>query len=159
MKYLKDAVLRAKQFESTPKTSVATDPVLTGDDKIFAEAVKKAKLNEMERKNDEATPNSASHDKGMFGSRQCKFKQNVWKIPQKPTGDVSQPTGILTQSDLDNYVLYRKDDRLTFKYKSGSAGACVYTASRSGSGEEGGDIKWSDALIQELIDEGALELL
>ncbi len=161
MKYLKDAVVRAAKLQSKPKDEVVE--TLTGDDKVLADAIAKAeaklKITEAERQEDAATPNSASHDKGMFGNRQVKFKQNVWKIPKKPAGDVSQPTGILTQSDLDNYVLYRKDDRLTFKYTEGSSGACCYSANRSGSGEENGNIKWTDALIQELIDEGALELL
>lgn len=98
-------------------------------------------------------------DKGMFGGRQIEFVQEVYYVPKNPTGDVSQPIGILTQSDLNNYCIFRKNDRLSFKYESGDAGKGSYSAKKNGQEEYTTEFDWSDALIQELIDEGACKLL
>ena len=98
-------------------------------------------------------------DKGQYGSRQVEFKQDVYRIPETPTGDVSQPIGLLTQSDLNNYVLFKKGDRLTFKWVSGEAGTAKYDAVRNGDVSVDANIEWTDALIRELEDEGALTLM
>lgn len=98
-------------------------------------------------------------DKGQFGNRQVEFSQDVYYIPDAPAGDNSQPIGIITQSDLNNYVIFRKNDRLTFRYKEGTSGSCKYEAKKNGQSDYGCDFDWSDALIQELIDEGSCKLI
>lgn len=160
MKYLQEAILRSRQLTYVNDASPASVASKTPEEQRIADAIAKvnAKLGiVMVEAEDDNDP--AMSDKGMFGGRQVRFKQNVWKIPSAPAGDVSQPIGLLTQSDLDNYVAFRKDDRLTLKYKDGSAGSCCYVAKRNGSDTEVSEYEWSDGLIQELIDEGALELL
>lgn len=107
----------------------------------------------------EQTQPSPTDDKGLFGSRQIEFVQDVYHIPQKPAGDYTQPVGLLTQRDLTNYVAYRKGDRLTFRYASGDAGNNHYTARKNGQSDFTKEFDWSDGLIQELIDEGACKLI
>jgi hypothetical protein len=162
MKYLKEAVIRSRNFTSEQfYKPVENEAIQSPEDLIVAQAMSKvnAKLGLVSEKENETSAPSEMSDKGMFGGRQAKFKQNVWKIPSAPAGDQSQPVGLLTQSDLDNYVAFRKDDRLTFTYKDGSAGACCYEAKRGGSDTQASEYEWTDGLIQELIDEGALELM
>lgn len=158
MKYLSEAIARAKNVDSTERAFKIRETGITDEDRLYQDALAKvnAKRNVMEAEDEQGIDAS---DKGMFGGRQVRFKEEVYKMPQNPTGDASQPIGILTKSDLNNYVLFRKDDRLSFKYKEGTSGACCYEATRHGSGEEVDCCEWSDALIQELIDEGAMELI
>lgn len=98
-------------------------------------------------------------NKGHFGGRSISFKQDVYRIPEKPSGDHTQPVGLITQSDLHNYVIFRKNDRITFKYESGTSGNCDYQYKKNGSDSFIDDIAFSDAVIQELIDDGACELV
>lgn len=156
MSYLKDAVSKVKPSNLRPvQETAATNP----DDAVFAAAVAAAKQKlKIVENDDQQDPSSDVSDKGLFGGRRLVMKQSVWRLPKNPAGDESQPVGLLTQSDLDNYIYLHKGDRLSFKYKSGSSGACCYTVSK-GAAEFGADIEWSDALIQELIDEGAAELM
>ena len=98
-------------------------------------------------------------DKGSFGNRQIEFVQEVYYIPDAPAGDHTQPVGLITQSDLNNYVIFRKNDRLTFRYKEGTSGSSNYEAKKNGQTDFATDFDWSDALIQELIDEGACKLI
>lgn len=140
--------------------------VVQTEDDVFAEAVAKAKtkLNISEAAYDDDAKAEEAHkedntDKGTYGSRQVEFKQDVWRIPDKPSGDVSQPVGLLTQADLNNYVLFKKGDRLNFKWKSGTAGQAKYDAVRNGDVSVDANIVWTDALIRELEDEGALDLV
>jgi hypothetical protein len=108
---------------------------------------------------EEAKQTPTNHDKGMFGNRQVEFTGDVYHIPSAPANDLSQPTGLLTQKDLTNYCVFRKNDRLTFKYVSGDAGNCQYEAKKNGHDTFSREYKWCDGLIQELIDEGACKLI
>lgn len=158
MKYLAEAVSRARNIDPSSVVSVKKP---SSEDELYQQALAKAKakLNIQEADEYGLPATVDATDKGMFGGRQVRFKEEVYKIPETPAGDASQPVGILTKADLNNYTLFRKDDRLSFKYKEGTAGACCYTATRSGSGEEVDCCDWTDGLIQELIDEGAIELV
>jgi hypothetical protein len=130
------------------------------EDRIFKEAVSKV-LGE-DASTDKSDPSKtfdmSSENKGHFGGRQITFKQDVYRLPEKPAGDHTQPVGLLTQSDLQNYVLFRKSDRLNFQYVSGTAGQCSYEYKKNGTDEYSSEIPFSDAVIQELIDDGACDL-
>lgn len=161
MELLKQVAAAQVPAEIEEKSSV----VQTEDD-VFAEAVAKAKetLNLSEASYDDDAKAEEAHaadstDKGTYGSRQVEFKQDVYRIPDKPAGDVSQPVGLLTQSDLSNYIIFKKGDRLNFKWKSGTAGQAKYDAVRNGDVSVDANIVWTDALIRELEDEGALDLV
>lgn len=159
MSYLRDAVSKVDPSKPRSAPVQETNP----DDAVFAAAVAAAKQKlKIVENDDPVSPDSEQapdvSDKGLFGGRRVVMKQNIWRLPKNPAGDESQPVGILTQSDLDNYIYLHKGDRLSFKYKTGSTGACCYVVSK-GAAEFGSDIEWTDALIQELIDEGAAELM
>ncbi len=143
-------------------TATKAPEIADSDDAILAAALEKAKANTTlseapEENIDDA--DSDTTDKGLFGGRQIEFKQDVYRIPDKPSGDVSQPIGLLTQSDLNNYVLFKKGDRLSFKWKGGTSGQAVYDVVRNGDITVEANIEWSDPLIKELEDEGAISLL
>lgn len=147
MSFLKEAIQLAQQLPTPQKH------IKTSDDVLFELAV--AQVDGKTEKSDDFD----SSDKGLFGNRQIEFTQDVHYIPNKPSGDVSQPVGLLTQSDLNNYRYFHKGDRLSFRYKEGTSGACTYEAKKSGQSDYNCDFDWTDALIQELVDEGACKLI
>lgn len=151
MKYLKEAL---RNLDKTVKPvakkvvdefTIALDQVLEAIDNLD--------------NTDNSEPDYSSDNKGHFGGRSVSFKQDVYRIPEKPAGDHTQPVGLLTQSDLQNYVIFRAKDRLSFKYVSGTAGQCTYEYKKNGTDSFIRDIAFSDAVIQELVDDGALELV
>ena len=134
---------------------------ISEQDRIYQQAVKKVigtTVVEADESSEQDTKSTSSHDKGMFGNRQVDFLQDVYHVPQSPANDQTQPTGLLTQKDLNNYCVFRKGDRLTFNYVSGDAGNCHYEAKKNGQDKFSREFKWCDGLIQELIDEGACKL-
>lgn len=158
---IKDALLKTRDLKSLPKEQQKTN--LT-DDEILAKAIQS-----VDNKQDDSTSNvneadegtdlPVADDRGMFGGRQVEFAQEVYHVPDNPAGDETQPVGLLTQSDLNNYCVFRKGDRLTFRFTGGTSGACKYEAKKNGQADYTCEYDWSDALIQELIDEGACKLL
>ena len=150
----------AKLAASMPSPVPARTETLSEEDAILANAIKVVEQKNATTSTDGGAPAAPNtDDKGVFGNRQIEFTQDVYHIPKNLSGDKSQPVGLLTQSDLTNYVVYRKGDRLTFRYRDGDAGACKYEAKRNGEEEYKCDFDWSDGLIQELIDEGASKLV
>lgn len=150
-----DLILQRAMQQVDQKHAEADEPPVEesveeqNDDEVIVEA-------DEDEKEPEANPNT--DDKGLFGNRQIEFVQDVYYLPKELGGDKSQPVGLLTQKDLNNYVAFRKGDRLTFRYLKGDAGACTYEAKRNGHENFQCDFDWSDGLIQELIDESAAKL-
>lgn len=142
---LHQAVLLGKQLDKNQST-------ISEDDQLYQDAIQRVDITSI---NEDDVDTS---DKGSFGNRQIEFIQDVYHIPEKPAADVSQPIGLLTQSDLANYIAFRKGELLTFRYHNGTAGACKYEAKKNGQNDYNCEYDWSDQLIQELIDEGACKL-
>lgn len=157
--------------EEQVEQPVAEQEVAKTDDELFADAVAKAKvklnINEADETDpatdaaSEEAPEGAddSTDKGLYGGRQVEFKQDVYRLPDNPSGDVSQPVGLLTMQDLNNYILFKKGDRLNFKWNGGTSGQATYDVTRNGGVGIDADVEWTDPLIRELEDEGAITLM
>lgn len=171
MELLKQVAQQHQEKQVEQPVEERVQPVITDDD-VFASAIAKAKETLKVNEADETDPLAAdaapeeapegsddSTDKGLYGGRQVEFKQDVYRIPQTPSGDVSQPVGLLTMQDLNNYVLFKKGDRLNFKWKGGTSGQATYEVTRNGDVGIDVDIEWTDPLIRELEDEGAITLM
>jgi len=148
MKYLKSAILEAQQLKLKGKDGSHT---LSEDDIILNAALNKANANVAES----TEYDKFVSDKGMFGGKKMTFKSDVYK---KPTdGDISSRSGLITTADLHNHVGFRKGDTITFQWVRGEAGASTYSAKSNGQDATSDEIKWTDKLIRELVDEGALQ--
>lgn len=162
MSFLQEAITKASK-KTTERTPVTEE--LSPDERMFLDAVKKVQrktqVNEYAEDDFNATDNAelgnrVDANKGLFGNKQFDVKQELYLLPETLSGDHSQPMGLLTKKDLQQYVFFRSGDIISFEWEGSDGNVSQYKCTVNGSKSYVQDIDWTDLLIQELADEGAI---